>query len=137
MAFYPGDVLLIYCDRQRLTLPDGRAGKHKYIICVDRNQLLFFFINSDPFRKLIDTQIPVTPSDLSFLPNDVSYIDTRKMTKFRYDEVEDQIRRAPQNVKGSLPAALREQLRVVALSHGLLFGWQEEILERNFPATLD
>lgn len=129
MPFYAGDVLIIFCDGQRLIKSDP---KDKYLVCVDPNRLLFFFINSDPFRKLPDTQIAVTPDDLDFLTNDVSYIDTRQPAKFTLAEIDPQLKRQPWRNKGQLPVSLRNEMRNAALAHGLLYPWQEDLIRKNF-----
>ena len=129
MAYAPADVLYIDCDRNRL---HGSDPKPKYLVCVDPGKRLFFFINSEPFRKLMDTQVPITPKDLGCLTNPVSYIDTRNLISFRYNEIDPQIRSDPSRVVGALPEGLIDKVKNAALESGLLNELQEEILRKNF-----
>lgn len=125
MAYAAADVLYIQCDRHRL---HGLGPKPKYLLCIHPARRLFFFINSMPYRKLMASQVQVTSTDLPFLTNPVSYIDTRTMAGFNYNEIEPQIRADPWRLMGTLPDHLIELVKSAGEAHGLLPGWQEDIL---------
>jgi hypothetical protein len=128
MPYSPGDVLYVWVDSTYL---HGFPAKDKYVFCVDRTQHMFFYINSDPWRKQPNTQVSVSNLELTFLPKAVSYIDTRVMLKFPYSDIDPQIQHDAKRNKGAVPPAVRARIKAVALAHGQLLGWQERLLERN------
>lgn len=73
MPFLAGHAYLIFCH---ITIPP----KEKFVICVDTEKPLFFFINSKPRKFHSQTsQVKINSNHLAFLKYD-SYIHTGEAT---------------------------------------------------------
>jgi len=70
MTFITGNSYTLIC----FFLKNHRM-RSKYVICLDENRPLLFFINTNPSRLYPETQLQVTPSELPFLTHN-SFIDT-------------------------------------------------------------
>ena len=103
-----------------------RPPKDKFIICVCPEELLFFFINSNP--PVPDgTGVEITPSDLPCLSH-VSYVDTSMMIMVYPDELDET------SARGEISLSMRQKVAACARSHGILPERFLGILERNFLA---
>ena len=101
-----------------------RPPKDKFIICVCPEELLFFFINSNP--PIPDgAGVEITPSDLPCLRH-VSYVDTSMMIMVYPDELDET------SARGEISLSMRQEVAACARSHGILPERFLKILERNF-----
>jgi len=103
-----------------------RPPKDKFVICICPEELLFFFINSNP-PIAEDAGVEIRPTDLPCL-NRVSYVDTSMMIMVYPDELDER------SARGGISPPLRRRIAACARSHGILPERFLGILERNFLA---
>jgi len=104
-----------------------RPPKDKFIICVCPEELLFFFINSNP-PVAEDAGVDITPSDLPCLSHE-SYVDTSMMVMVYPDELDET------SARGEISLSTRRRIAACARSHGILPERFMGIVERNFLAS--
>ena len=112
-----GDVF--HCH-SRITRPP----KDKFVICVCPEELLFFFINSNPPIPA-DAGVEIMPAELPCLSR-VSYVDTSMMIMVYPDELDER------SARGEISPPLRRRITARARRHGILPERFLGILERNF-----
>ncbi|QTA83235.1 Uncharacterized protein dnl_56300 [Desulfonema limicola] len=97
-----------YLIKFRFTKP---RPKEKYAICVCEEKPLFFFISSNPrTRFLPDSQLKVSPTDLSFLRKD-SYVNTAEAVTCVIPHTCKIIKdfgTVPENIRQQIKALVRE-----------------------------
>lgn len=114
-----GDVLHGYI---RFTKPP----KNKFLLCICPNELLFFFINSDPPSIEANAGFKLTPRHLACLSH-VSYVNTAALITLKDHGINHMTR------KGKIPLSLCRQMVNFAEAHGVLPEQHVQRLKTAFP----
>ena len=100
------------------------------VICVDKDQSLFFFINSESHKWAATAQIEVEVVELPCLRYS-SYIDTRKLVQLPNQDIRQQLTQDPSLKKTAISPTLRERIKDAVGLHGLLSQNNEQIVLNN------
>ncbi len=127
----PGDVIHIWLESRHL---GGKDAKFKYLIRVDAKERWFLGINSDPHWRT-EFNVPIAHAEATYLPNDVSIIDTSRLIGLDYSEFVDGMKKRGAGLKGSLGAACRTRLLENVSKSKILPKWQKDMIARNLAPS--
>lgn len=122
----PGDVVHIWRDDLV-----GRGESFKYMVCICPVQRWFFYINSLPYRKVPEANVEIRHYEFTRLPNDISYLDSRKVTVLSYDALTNGMARRGAANLGPLTPAVRVRIKNAIRKHGILPSRQEAFVIKN------
>lgn len=114
-----GDVLYIHCRAIR------PYPKDKYAVCICPKFPLFFYINTEPRTRYLDSEVSIKKSDLPRLSHD-SYIDTTTPVTFETQEID------AADEAGKLPGGVKQQIIEVVKNHDHLPPRHEKLVFNNF-----
>jgi hypothetical protein len=87
-------------------------------------------INTDPYLLALPAQLKVTVAELPGLDHD-SHIDTSKLVTLSLMETQNVIDADPRCHKGSLSAPLRQSIKALITTHGIMPKDQMAIVSAN------
>lgn len=106
--------------------------KNKYLICISVERRLFFAVNSNPVKKASpDSQLEVANYEMPTLWKAASYVDTSELLQLPYDDIAPAERGDGNACRGPLSPTLRRRIKDCVLAHGLLPGWQEQLVREG------
>lgn len=101
------------------------------MVCVCPKRGWFFYINSAPYRKVSEVNVEIRNFELPGLPNEISYLDTRRVTRLTAEQVRGGMDKQGSRQLGCLSPTLSGRVKAAIHGHGILPQYQEEVILEN------